>query len=143
MDCLNTPLEEYSPSTNKYKVFGNSNPNRWGENNYKKLNTAFWVWQQYAVTEGPCANGDNTMDVCIATTFGPVPMPDDNFEVSWSDSEWIAITQLIMDEGIHTEDYDLPPLAELRDAFVGFEREEDFDIEHVKSYVWFLHHSMF
>jgi len=61
-------------------------------------------------------------------------MPGDNFEVSRSDSEWIAITQLIMDEGVDREDtagntHHIPPLAELRDAFVGFEREfcEDND----------------
>ena len=69
-------------------------------------------------------------------------MPDDNFEVSRSDSEWIAITQLIMDEGVDRVDtagntHHIPPLAELRDAFVGFEREVCVDNAlHNKSFCW-------
>ena len=115
------------------------------ERQYNTLNRAFYARQQYAVTDGPCAGGDNTADVCIATTFGPVPMPDDNFEVSRSDNEWIAITQLIMDEGIEWTDNDgnvhtIPPLAELRDAFVGFEREMYSSQLDVKPYTWLLNH---
>jgi len=41
------------------------------------------------------------------------------------DQEWFEVYHAIMQEGIHTTDYDIPPLAPLRDAFVGFERDND------------------
>jgi len=77
--------------------------------------------------------------VCIFTTLGPVPS-DSDFDADINDMEWQVVMQAVLDGGIHTEDYNIPPLKDLKNAFVGFERGIDQPVVYNWLFNYFIEH---